>query len=186
MSIGMHSVYIASALGGGALLLIQAAFSVFGSHDGDIHFDAPHELGGHDASDDMAGGGLSFRTAVAFISFFGVGGWVAMDSGFGGGASLAIAVVTGSIAFWLVGLALTQMNRLRASGTIDIQNTLGVEGTVYLTVPGERGGEGSVTVPIQGRTMQFKAVTRGREIKTGHLCRVVAVASSDTLEVESI
>jgi hypothetical protein len=34
--------------------------------------------------------------------------------------------------------------------------------------------------------MQYKAITRGRELKTGALCKVVAVASSDTLEVESL
>ena len=34
--------------------------------------------------------------------------------------------------------------------------------------------------------MQYKAVTRGKELKTGSLCKVVAVVSNDTLEVEGL
>jgi hypothetical protein len=79
-----------------------------------------------------------------------------------------------------------QFDRLRASGTVDINNAVGVEGKVYLTIPGSAGGEGAVTIAIQGRTMQFKAITKGVELKTGALCRVAAVRSNDTLEVESV
>lgn len=186
----LHTVFVAAALGGSLLMVIQVVLALIGgggdadvtpeSHDFHVEpADAAHD-GAHGA------GGLSFRTVVAFIAFFGVGGWAASNAGLAGWASVLIALASGSIAFFTVGLIMTQLSRLRSEGNLDIRNALGVEGRVYLTVPAERSGTGSVTVPIQARTMQYKAITRGREIKTGALCKVVAVASSDTLEVEAI
>ena len=94
-------------------------------------------------------------------------------------------VAAGSLAFWLVGLAMLQLSRLRSSGNLKIENAVGVEARVYLEVPGERAGTGTVTVPIQGRSKQYKAVTRGPAIATGQFCKVVGVHAGNTLEVEA-
>ncbi len=182
--LSLQTIYVGAALLGGLLLLIQVALSVFGiGADGDL--DLGDAADGVDAAD---GGfaGFSFRTVVAFVTFFGIGGWAALDGGLGAWISVFIGIGCGSLAFWIVGLLLSQTHRLASSGTVDIKNTLGVEGRVYLTVPAERSGAGSVTVKVQGRSMQYKALTRGREIKTGALCKIVAIASSDTLEVEAL
>ncbi len=186
----MHTVYVAAALAGSVMMVIQVVLALIGgdsqsditpeSHDFHVDStDAAHD-GAHGA------GGLSFRTVVAFISFFGVGGWAADDAGLPGWATILCGVASGSVAFWVVGLVLTQMYRLKSEGNLQIRNALGVEGRVYLAVPAERSGAGQVTVPIQGRSMQYKAVTRGKELKTGSLCKVVAVVSNDTLEVEGL
>jgi hypothetical protein len=185
----LHTVYVVTASLGALLMLIQVVMALIGGDStGDVtpeahdfHIDSPDA-----AHDGVHGaGGLSFRTVVAFISFFGVGGWISTDAGLGAWASLGIALATGSVAFWIAGLVMSQMFRLRASGTVDIRNAVGAQARVYLTIPAEKSGQGAVTVPIQARTMQFKAITRGRELKTGSLCKVVAVAASDTLEVEA-
>ncbi len=186
----LHTVYVSAALIGSVLMLIQVVLALIGGDStGDITPEAhDFHVESADAAHDGAhgAGGLSFRTVVAFISFFGVGGWVALDAGMSNWASFGIALLSGSMAFWLAGLVLAQMFRLRASGNVQIKNALGAEGRVYLTVPAEKSGIGTVTVPVQGRTMQFKAITRGREMKTGSLCKVVAVAADDTVEVESL
>ncbi|MCC7013073.1 MAG: hypothetical protein IT454_10965 [Planctomycetes bacterium] len=186
----LHTLYVALALIGSVLMIIQVVLALIGGDSpGDITPEAhDFHVESADAAHDGAHGpgGLSFRTVVAFVSFFGVGGWIATDAGLSNVASLAIALVAGSFAFWIAGLVLTQMFRLRSEGNVDIKNALGAQARVYLAVPAEKSGTGTVTVPIQGRTMQFKAITRGREIKTGALCKVVSVASSDTLEVESL
>jgi len=179
MPISLQTIYLGAAVIGGALLLIQIVLTLFGGDadadaDVDVHLDHG-DIGGH----------LSFRTVVAFVTFFGIGGMAAARSGFSAPVSLAVAVVVGSLAFWLVGLAMVQLSRLRSEGNIDIRNAVGVEGKVYLTVPAAQAGAGSVTVPIQGRSMQFKAVTRGPEIQTGRLCKVIGVHAGDTLEVEA-
>lgn len=182
--LSLQTLYIGAALLGGFLLLIQVALSVFGfDSDGDVDV-----ADAGDAVDAAEGGfaGFSFRTVVAFLTFFGIGGWAALDSGLSAWISVVAGLACGSLAFWIVGVLLSQTHRLASSGTVDIKNALGVEGRVYLTVPAERSGAGSVTVKVQGRSVQFKALTRGREIKTGALCKVIAIASSDTLEVEAL
>jgi ABC-type transport system involved in cytochrome c biogenesis permease subunit len=179
MSIDMQTIYKGAAILGGGLLLVQVALALFGADgDADVDVDADGDVG--------HGSGISFRTVVAFVAFFGLGGWGAIEAGYPGWPSLAAAVVTGSAAFWLVGLMITQMYRLQSSGTIDIKNAVGAQAKVYLTVPAEKSGSGMVTVPIQGRTMEFKAVTAGRELKTGALCKVVGVVAVDTVEIEAV
>jgi hypothetical protein len=182
----LQTLYVGAALVGGILLLVQVAMSLLG-----FGGDADADIGGAgdaaDAADADAGfSGFSFRTVVAFLTFFGIGGWAALDVGLGSWMSVGVGLLSGSIAFWIVGALLSQTHRLASSGTVDIKNAVGVQARVYLTVPPERTDAGSVTVKVQGRSMQYKAVTRGREIRTGALCKVVAVASSDTLEVEAL
>jgi hypothetical protein len=94
------------------------------------------------------------------------------------------AIAAGAVAFWMVGLALLQISRLRSSGTLDIQNAIGVEGKIYLRIPGERAGTGTVTASVQGRRENFKAVTDGPTLETGQFCRVTGVHGEDTLLVE--
>lgn len=188
MSITMQSIYLGSALVGGGLLLLQMAMSLLGGgHDGDVtpETDLSADLG---ADVDHGGGGIgfSFRAVVAFLTFFGIGGMACVKAGFSMLPTLGVALLSGSLAFWLIGLALSAFRHLRSSGNLDIRNAVGVEGKVYLSVPAGGTGEGAVTIEIQGRSLQFKALTKGRELKTGALCRVLAVRSGDTLEVESV
>ena len=182
MPVTMQTIYLAAAVGGGALLLVQIALSLFGVGDADA--DVDHDLG-HVGEHGDGSGLFSFRAVVAFFTFFGIGGMGAIQAGLSSLATLAVALGSGASAFLVVGVLLLQFYKLRSSGTVDIHNAIGTEGKVYLTVPASGRGEGSVTVEIQGRTMQFTAVTKGGEIKTGALCRVVSVRSNDTLEVES-
>ncbi len=172
----MYTLYMWSALIGGGLLVLQLLLTLLG---GDSDVDGEADVGAD-------GAGLSFRTAVAFLTFFGLGGMIGLNAGLSPAFSLALACLAGAVAFWLVGLAMYQVSRLRSEGNVDINNAVGVEAKVYLKIPAERGGEGRVTVPIQGRTMQYRAITGGAELQTGALCRVVAVHAGSTLEVESI
>jgi hypothetical protein len=179
----MQAIYLGSAIVGGGLLLLQMAMSLLG---GEHDAGGDHELHAGDLEHESGGMGFSFRAVVAFLTFFGIGGMASLSAGLSTTSTLAIAVGCGSLAFWLIGLALRSFNKLRASGNVDIGNAVGAEAKVYLTVPAGGSGEGSITLTIQGRIQQFKALTKGRELKTGALCRVVAVRSSDTLEIESV
>jgi hypothetical protein len=189
--IQMKLVYLVAAIGGGGLLLIQIALSLFGAdHDAGVDHDFGHDVG-HDSGHESGGhgsGGLSFsfRAVVAFLAFFGIGGMAAIQGGLTTVPTLAIAVGSGVAAFWLVSFALMQFGRLRSSGNVDIRNAVGTEAKVYLAVPARGSGEGAVTVAIQGRSMQFKAISRGKELRTGALCRVTSVHSGDTLEIEPL
>jgi hypothetical protein len=99
--------------------------------------------------------------------------------------SLAIALGAGFLALYLVAYLMTAMSRLQSRGNIDFRNAVGERGRVYLRVPGSKAGLGKITLALQGRTIECKAVTRGADIPSGSDVRVVAV-TADTLEVEPV
>lgn len=173
----MKLIYLASAAVGGVLLVVQTLLALLGG-DSDVDLEA----------DDLSGGGsgLSFRTVVAFMTFFGLAGLACLRADYSATRTLLVALGAGATAFWLVGLALLQLHKLQSAGNVEIANAVGTEAVVYLKVPGARRGTGAVTVPVQGRSVQFKAVTRGAELPTGEFCRVTAVRGTNTLEVELV
>lgn len=176
-------LYLGASIIGGVVLLLQVLLSLFGvGHDVDTEVGSDGDVS-HDGG---AGGWLSFRAVVAFLTFFGLGGMVAVSQGTTGLISVIVAFGVGSMAFVLTRLALMQFDKLRSSGTVDVKNTVGVEGRVYLTIPTEKSGQGAVTVVVQGRTMQYRAITAGPELKTGSLCKVTAVQAGNTLLVDPI
>lgn len=176
-------VFVGCAIVGGGVMLIQIVASLFGAdHAGDHDFHG----GAGDAHGGGAGSWISFRTVIAFLAFFGLGGMVGLSRDLGTLGSLAVALVCGVLALAITRVVMLQFTRLRSSGTVEIQNAVGCEARVYLTVPAAKSGQGSVTVGIQGRTMQFHAITTGAEIKTGALCKVSAVQAGDTLVVEPL
>ena len=181
--LNLQNIYLAAAVLGGFVLIVQLALALLlgGS---DVDADGAHEALDADLHD--GGSGVSFRTVVAFITFFGIGGMAALGFGAKPGWSLVIALASGGTAFWLVGLAILQLTRLRSSGTLDLQNAVGSQARVYLEIPGEDRGVGRVTVAVQGRTIQARAVTRGARLPTGGFCKVLAVRGADTLEVAAL
>ncbi len=176
-------IYTGAAVLGGIVMLIQVVMSLFGAEH-DAGSDVGHEVGAdHDGG---VGSWLSFRAIVAFMTFFGLGGMIASTSDMGGAASLGVAFATGMFAFLLTRVVLMQFSKLRSSGTVDVKNAVGSEARVYLTIPEKKSGQGAVTVGIQGRTMQYRAITPGPELKTGALCKVSAVHAEDTLVVDAL
>ena len=116
MPFSLSTIFLVSAIGGGVLLVLQILATLVGG-DADVDGDM-------DAGFDGDTGGLSFRTVVAFVTFFGIAGSAALSSGMGPWSSRAVAVVAGSLAFWLVGLAMLQLSRLRSSGNVEIENAI--------------------------------------------------------------
>jgi hypothetical protein len=94
-------------------------------------------------------------------------------------------ILAGLVTVAITGLIFTQMRRLQAEGTINIQNTFGKEGSVYLTIP--KNGSGQVQVIVQGSLKIFDAISNSKAvIATGEQIRVTGVASGNTLIVEKI
>ena len=74
---------------------------------------------------------------------------------------------------------------MQADGTIQLDNAVGQEGSVYLTIP--EGGSGQVRVTVQGALKIFDAVSEsGGEIPTGENIKVTKVISGSTLVVRKI
>lgn len=199
----MEQFYLFCAIVGGTIFVGQFLLSLlglagdheFGGDSGADHLD----VGGHDGSggaEHHGGDGtghdsatwwfvtvLSFRTVVAGLAFFGLGGMAANASGAQPIGALAIALASGFAALYLVGWTMRGLTRLRSDGTVRIKNTLGQNAIVYLTIPGRRADKGKITVTVQGRTMEYEAETEHDELPTGATVRIVAVVGPETVEV---
>lgn len=195
----MSEVYFFAAVVGGIFLVIQFLMMMFGlgevEADGGMDFGSGAETdfdAGADADVDVDGQGIasfgqiSFKTLVAFFAFFGLGGMWSESSGMAPALSLGSALIAGLGAFYLVSFVMRKFAQLNSQGNTDLNNALGERAQVYIPVPGNRHGAGKVTVTIQKRTLQVKAVTDGEAMKTGEVCQITDVLDSETLVVASL
>ena len=211
----METLFLFCAIFGGTVLVAQTLLGLGGDHDhgGDGGEDAADHMGGDhgDVSDghdtdahgaethDTHGhsgrihhgstwifGVLTFRTVMIGLTFFGLTGKASMASGFEQPRPLIIAVGCGLAAMYGVYFLMRGLYRLTADGTERIERTIGVEGMVYLTIPGNNEGVGKIQVPLQNRTVEYEAMTSGERLPTGTRIVVVEILGSGRVEVEPI
>lgn len=123
-----------------------------------------------------------------FINFFLGFGWTAITLA---GSVHVILVIILSI---LVGLALVAavmyifylMSKMEQSGNIETSSAIGCKGSVYLTIPGSRSGEGKVQITIRGAVREFDAMTDGDTLHNGNPIVVTAVLNENMLLVSKI
>ena len=149
--------------------------------DGDLHADVDH--GGSDASFKI----LSLHGLTGFFMMFGLIGLGAYRSfenvSTGMAVSLVAGVAAGLFAVWLVTKVFSMMSKLQSSGTLDLANAVGQEGTVYLKIPAE--GRGKVQITVQGRLQEFEAVSEAKvELASGDRVKVARVVSDSVMSVE--
>ena len=173
----MFAFFAACAVLGAALLVVQIALTSFGAH---VHADADHGFA-HDV-----GHGLdlfSTRSLVAGLAFFGIAGAAATQAGWRPGFAVFCAAAAGLAAMIAVAWLMSRLLRLEEDGTVRAEGALGAPAIVYLAIPGARSGAGKVTLTLQGRTVEYEAVTAGDRLPTGAPVIVVDVVSPGTLEV---
>ena len=130
---------------------------------------------------------LTFRNFINFLIGF---GWTAIllkDSIPATGLRMLIAILVGIVLVAIVMLLFKWLTDMQQSGNINVfKSAVDCEGSVYLTIPGERAGEGKVQITINNAVREYAAVTDGPTLKTGQRIRVVEVISANTLLVEEI
>jgi hypothetical protein len=184
----MDTVFLVCAALGGTLLLCQFLLAVLGlghhdiDHDHDFGHDHDHAVD-HDHESSWYAGLLTIRTVLTALTFFGLGGLVALEANLDSSAALGIAVLSGVGVLFLVAWLMKSMHHLKADGTVHIERAVGKTGTIYLSVPANQAGAGKVTVKVQNRTVEYQAITRQEALATGTPVQVVAVISPDTVEV---
>ena len=100
---------------------------------------------------------------------------------------LLIATLVGAALVALVMLLFKWLTGMQESGNINVyKSAVDCQGTVYLTIPGERAGEGKVQITINNAVREYAALTDGPTLKTGTRIRVVEVISATTLLVEEL
>ena len=130
---------------------------------------------------------LTFRNFINFLIGF---GWTAIllkDSVPALALRMLIAIVVGVVLVAVVMLLFKWLTNMQQSGNINVyKSAIDCEGSVYLTIPGGRAGEGKVQISINNAVREYAAVTDGPTLKTGARIRVVEVVSANTLLVEEI
>jgi hypothetical protein len=192
----METMFLVCAALGGTVLVIQLVLALMGigaDHDlddgggADVHVDGSdgdaHDGGGAHGGNWFLGV-LTFKTAIAALTFFGIGGKIAMNSGADDWAAVGIAIACGAAALYLVGMLMRSLHKMKSDGTARIERAVGHPATVYLRIPGSRAGAGKVHLNLQNRTVEYQAVTPGAELPTGAQVKVIAVVNADTVEVE--
>ncbi len=184
----MNSVYLVCAIIGGAVFLMQLAMQLIGlDHDVDVDMDIDIDVdvdaGGDHGDSSLFFGFLSFRTMVAAVLFFGLTGLAGKEAALPPFTTGIVAVGAGIVAMIVVGAIMSALKKMQASGTLDIRYAVGQPGSVYLTIPGENGGSGKVSVTVQSRLRELLAVTPGNELPSGTKVVVTRVVTADTVEV---
>ncbi|MBI4879489.1 MAG: hypothetical protein HY812_07510 [Planctomycetes bacterium] len=190
----METLYFYCAVIGGSLLVLQVILLLIGGADSgadadvdasaDVHLDA--DMDAHAGASDAFFKVLSLKTLVAFLTFFGLAGLASLKGGLGKTPTVVISVAAGCAALYIVAWMMAGLSRLQSSGNIDLRNAIGSAAKVYLTIPARNSGRGKVTVAIQGRTLEVKAMTAGAELPTGKIVKVMALPAEDTFEVAAL
>ncbi len=188
--------YLIIAIIGGVSFLIRLIFSFFGGGDADIGDEINVEVSnthsidvGNDAHPAHAAeSGFRLFSLQGITGFFMMFGLVGLALARGGVNDLLTAIAglaAGSITMLLTAWLFYTFTRLQSEGTLRMENAIGKEGNVYLTIP--ENGSGQVSLVVQGALRQFEAISANHQrISTGQKIRVIRVTGTSTLVVEPL
>lgn len=175
----------AITLSASLIFVIQTVMTFLGLGDHDADFDLDTSDGSFDADPSM--NLLTFRNLVNFCLGF---GWTAvlMHEKIQSNALLIIvSVIVGILLVTVVMWIFKWLSGMQQTGNIDVhKSAVGCKGKVYLTIPGERKGEGKVQITINNAVREYDAVTDGETIPTGKAIKVTEVINDYTLLVEEL
>jgi hypothetical protein len=175
---------------GGAVLALQIVAGFFGLGDHDFHIGghdlgvAHHGLGGSDVAEGLQL--LSVRSIAAALAVYGASG-LALAGWMPAWLAAVAATVPGFLAALGTAYLMRFLVRMESSGSLRLEDAVGATGQVYLTVPAAQQGTGLVQFPLQGRSVELRAITReGEALKTGSSVLVISVdPETETVEVVS-
>ena len=190
----MYQFFLICATIGGTILILRLGLSLLGLgfdsldgvgadlDDSGLDADVDHGDSGHDHQSGL-GKVLTFQAVVSFLAFFGVGGLAALDARQHPALTVGIALTTGFVAVVVLGWLLRLLRRLNTDGTVQMNQAVGMEGTVYLRIPADDGGEGKIFLPIQGRTIEVTARTPGPDLAPGEPVVISRIIDDRVVEV---
>ena len=175
----------AITLSASLIFVIQTVMTFLGLGDHDADFDLDTSDGSFDADPSM--NLLTFRNLVNFCLGF---GWTAVlmhEKIQSNALQIIVSVIVGILLVTVVMWIFKWLSGMQQTGNIDVhKSAVGCEGKVYLTIPGERKGEGKVQITINNAVREYDAVTDGETIPTGKAIKVTEVINDYTLLVEEL
>lgn len=175
----------AITLSASLIFVIQTVMTFLGMGDHDTDFDLDTSDGSFDTDPSM--NLLTFRNLVNFCLGFGWTGVLMHEKIQSYALLITVSVIVGVLLVTAVMWIFKWLSGMQQTGNIDVhKSAVGCEGKVYLTVPGERRGEGKVQISINNAVREYDAVTDGTTIKTGTAIKVTEVINDYTMLVEEM
>ncbi len=173
------------------IFVIQSILTFIGADAGDGGIDTDVDTGfDTEAADAAVEGGTNLYTFRNFVNFILGFGWSAIllqEKITSIPLLIVVSVIIGAALVALVMYLFKWLSSMQQSGNINLfKAAVGCGGSVYLTIPGQRKGEGKVQLSINNSVREYNAVTDGDTLKTGTQIRVVEVLSPETVLVEPL
>ena len=170
-----------------AVFIIQSIMTFVGM-DSETNFDGDFD---GDMSADGAGEStpfqlFTFRNLINFMLGF---SWTAIAlraSTESTSLMLVGGVVVGVLLVCAVMYLFKWMSGMQQSGTIEPEALVGCKGSVYLTIPAGRTGEGKVQITVRSAIREYNAMTEGDRLPNESPICVVAVLNGHTVLVEKV
>jgi hypothetical protein len=177
----MQSLFLVCLAVGGIALALQIVLALVGVGEDALHL-GQLDVGGSGVHDGLDL--LSVRSLAAALAVFGAAGlWLNgwMPGWLAAGAATLPAFLAAAGTAYLMRV----MIGMESDGSLRLEEAVGATGQVYLTIPPEQGGTGLVHFPLQGRSVEIRAVTREKDaLPTGASVLVISVdAETETVEV---
>jgi len=209
----LDTLFLLAAVVGGTVMVCQFLMTMLGLGDDgadfadggevggggdidiDLEVDGDHHTSMHHAADadvDHPDSSwlfqvLSFRTVVAALTFFGLGGAWSSSSGHAPSLSLVLALSAGGAAMFGMYHLMRAVYGLQSSGNIDIRNAVGLPAKIYIPVPAAGEGKGKIQISLQGRTMEYEAITDDTNVlSTGENVIIENIVSGDVVKVARV
>jgi len=174
---GVEIFFLVCALVGGLFVLLKFIMQFSGlDHDAASDMDAGgHGVEAHHADSDVGFKFLSLHSITSFMMMFGlVGLALYRQSQMGIFISMLGAIASGIASVWIISKLFMLTVKLKSSGTISIDSTVGTQGKVYLTIP--KDGSGRVLINVRSSLREYDAISQeGESLATGTPIRVVWV-----------
>ena len=189
LSASAANVYLYIAIGFTTFFVLQTFFTFIGLGD-NFEFDSDFD-GEVDLDMDFTEGiGMALhlftiRGIIAFFMLFGWTGYFLANSELSGFVIFIIAFIAGTIMLVLVSLLYYLLIRISDSGTLDYNDAIGKQGTVYVPIPNRNEGIGKVQIVVGESLRTLDAIAKDNAIKTGQQVIVLGVIN-EMLEVAEI
>ena len=158
------------------IFAIQFFLSLFGLAEDDTDVDSDS------GSAFELGDVFTIRNGVSFLMGFSWGGLMAYDWGLTHTFFVAsVGIVVGSFFVGVNMAILFGMSKLKHQGNVRLENAIGEEASVTLTIPRCRTGIGKVSISVQGRFKEYHAVTDGEALSRNTPVTVLDFSGSQLL-----
>lgn len=175
------------ALVGTGLFLVRVVLMLVGHADLGVDVDHGEAINVDHGDSTDAFKVLSIQTIAAFAMGFGWGGLgVLRGTDWDSWLAVPVGIACGVGMVWLLAIMLKGAYDLQSSGNVRLTDTVGADGTVYVTVPGDGHGRGQVQLVLQNRQRMYNAITSGPALATKSRVRVIGVNDDNTVTVEAI